>query len=76
MQTGHPLPPVQYQQTNDATYTAYAAPSAVPAPPIQANAPDFVSALHAWTEQNQEMLTHLAENVRVLTEIHEALLKK
>lgn len=41
--------------------------SAIPAPPLHPQAPDFVSALHVWCEQNQEMITHLAENVRLLT---------
>lgn len=76
--TGHPIVP---QMQADANYGGW---SQVPAPPAPAPAPaasypmapDFMSALHAYSEQNQEIVTHLAENVRLLTQIVEELRPK
>ncbi len=77
MDTGRPAPQMQA----DANYGGW---SQVPAPPAPAAAPaasypmapDFMSALHAYSEQNQEIVTHLAENVRLLTQIVEELRPK
>ena len=77
MDTGRPAPQMQA----DANYGGW---SQVPAPPaapepaaaLHAQAPDFMSALHAYSEQNQEIVTHLAENIRLLTQIVEELRPK
>lgn len=66
----YPLQDAQYASitiTNPNYQSQESHASAIPAPPLHPQAPDFVSALHVWCEQNQEMITHLAENVRLLT---------
>lgn len=79
LNTGHPVPQPpqpQYQQVADANYGYSGVPPPVPAPPApepNPQAPDFTTALHGWAEQTHEMITHLAENVRLLTAVVEEM---
>jgi hypothetical protein len=70
LNTGHPIQPNPGFQApvSDANYS----PPPPPAP-LHSDAPSFQTALHGWAEQTHEMVTHLAENVRLLTQVVEEL---
>lgn len=79
--TGQPIAPQAAQDAQYGSITVtnpnYQGASSIPAPePLHPQAPDFTSALHAWSEQMHEMVAHLAENVRLLTQVVEELRPK